>query len=490
MSASKQNKYNQLEHIRLLEQEIAYNRQTKALRTYKAFYGWQRQFNAATKDHKACLLMAANQIGKSLTACVINAFHLTGEYPDDWEGHTFDFPPRCWLLGYSGEKTRDLLQAKLFGHLINNEFTGGLIPQDKIVDKITMGGTPRAMREVKVKHVHGVSVCQFWSYSQGQHALMGDILDWFSIDEEPEDHEIYPQILTRIINGNRGKGGKGILTFTPENGKTELVCQFMDEPSTSQYIQTATWNDAPHLSEEKKTSMLAMYPRYQRDMRSKGIPLMGAGLIYEIDEDLVSVEPFKIPGHFKIIGALDFGWDHPLALVRLAIDEENEIIYLTHAFKRSKLHAYEAWRATKHWLQGVPVAWPQDGYQSRSEGSKELEKRDTFIDEGFELLYEHTTWEAGGVSVQQGIVELSRLFKNGQLRIFDTLHEVFEELRQYHTKTNAKGNAEIVKLKDDLLDCLRYAYMMRREAVPLLELAEDEECEEYYPREQGGAMGY
>lgn len=490
MNASKAKKYDELEHIQLLEQEIAYNRNTKALRTYNAFYDWQHQFNASTRTNNACMLMAANQVGKSLTGCVIDKFHLTGDYPDNWDGYRFTFPPKCWLLGYSGEKTRDLLQAKLFGQLINNEFQGGLIPREKILDKITMSGTSRAMREVKVQHTHGVSICQFWSYSQGQHALMGDIVDWYHIDEEPEDHEIYPQIITRTINGDKGKGGRGILTFTPENGKTELVCQFMDFDMPGQSMQTATWNDAPHLSEEKKATILNMYPAYQRDMRSKGVPLMGAGLIYEVDEDLVSVEPFKIPGHFKIIGGLDFGWDHPQALVRLAIDEENEIIYITHAFKRNKLHAYEAWRATKHWLENVPIAWPQDGYQSRSEGTKELEKRDTYIEEGFELLYEHTTWEAGGVSVTQGIVELNQLFKNGQLRIFSTLHEVFEELRQYHTKTNAKGNAEIVKLKDDLLDAIRYAYMMRREAVPLLELDEDMQVDDYYPVDDYGAMGY
>jgi len=119
-----------------------------------------------------------------------------------------------------------------------------------------------------------------------------------------------------------------------------------------------------------------------------------------------------------------------------------------------------------------------------------MEKRDSWIEEGFELLDSHATWEAGGVSVQQGIVELNQLFKTGQLRIFSTLHEVFEELRQYHTKTNAKGNPEIVKLKDDLLDAIRYAYMMRREAVALLELDEEFEVDEHYPRESGGALGY
>ena len=221
----------QIEYAQLLEEQIKRNKNNKALRVYESFYPWQETFNDATLENNYCLLMAANQVGKSRTGCCIDAFHLTGEYPDDWKGYKYEQPILAWLLGYSGEKTRDLLQKKLFGEYdkATHSFEGGLVPKDKILDQIPMSGTSRAMREVKVKHVGGISTCQFWSYSQGQHALMGDKVCWFHIDEEPEDHEIYPQVVTRTLNGDRGKGGRGILTFTPENGKTELVTSFMDE---------------------------------------------------------------------------------------------------------------------------------------------------------------------------------------------------------------------------------------------------------------------
>lgn len=478
----------------MLEAKLAYNTRYKLQRIYDSFYHWQKKFNAATADNDICLLMAANQVGKSRTGCVIDAHHLTGEYPEDWEGHRFDFPPLCWLLGYSGEKTRDLLQKKLFGRFINGELEGGYIPKEKIIDALPMNGTPRAMREVRVQHVNGIATCQFWSYSGTQHSLMGDVVDWFHCDEEPQDQAIFPQLITRTINGNRGRGGKGILTFTPENGKTELVTQFMENDAPGQFMLTATWNDAPHITQEKKDSLLALYPPYQRDMRSKGIPLMGVGLIYQVDEDLVKCEPFQIPSHFKIINGLDFGWDHPLALVQLAIDEENNIIYVTHAFKRKQLAAYEAWQACRSWCENVPIAWPHDGYQTREVNSKAYEKRDMFIEAGFEMLDTHATFEGGGVGVHVGIAQINNLFKTGQFRIFSNLHEVFEELRQYHTRRVGKDlKVEIVKVKDDLLDAIRYAYMMRREAVMLLDLlAEDDD--HYYDydvdRESYSATGY
>ena len=476
-----------IKRAELLELRLEYNRRNKLDLTYKTFYPWQRKFNAATHDNTACLLMAGNQVGKSRTGCVICAYHLTGQYPHGWAGHTFDFPPTVWMLGYSGEKTRDLLQKKLIGSLVGGEWQGGYIPQDLIIDTLPMTGTPRAVREVRVKHVGGVSTVQFWSYHAGAHALMGSLVDFYMCDEEPEDHEIYPQLITRVINGDRGRGGRGILTFTPENGKTELVSQFMDEIVAGRYLQTATWDDAPHIGKDKQKSLLAMYPPYQRDMRSKGIPLMGAGLIYAIDENLVSVDPFKIPLHFKVINGMDFGWDHPQAHIQLAIDEENEVVYVTHAFKRRELQPWEAWQAVKGWSQDVPVAWPQDGLQTRENGK---EKRDMYIESGFNLTDSHATWEGGGVSVHAGIVQLNGLFQTGQLRIFSNLVEVFDEIRQYHTKTMSSGQSQIVKIKDDLLDAIRYAFMMRREAVTLLDLTDDDEFEEHYHVNDHGALGY
>ena len=54
------------------------------------------------------------------------------------------------------------------------------------------------------------------------------------------------------------------------------------------------------------------------------------------------------------------------------------------------------------------------------------------------------------------------------------------ELREYHTKTTASGKSEIVKVGDDLLDSLRYAFMMRRHAIRICDLFP----EEYAPAAQ------
>ena len=111
------NRAQQLEYAALLEEQIKRNKASKLMRSYKRLYPWQRRFIAATKENRSCALIAANQVGKSELGRVIDAFHLTGDYPEDWEGIKYDFPPLWWLLGYSGEKTRDLLQTPIFGRM-------------------------------------------------------------------------------------------------------------------------------------------------------------------------------------------------------------------------------------------------------------------------------------------------------------------------------------------------------------------------------------
>jgi hypothetical protein len=40
--------------------------------------------------HRERLLMAANQVGKTLAGAAEAAFHLTGRYPDWWEGRRWE----------------------------------------------------------------------------------------------------------------------------------------------------------------------------------------------------------------------------------------------------------------------------------------------------------------------------------------------------------------------------------------------------------------
>jgi hypothetical protein len=74
-------------------------------------------------------------------------------------------------------------------------------------------------------------------------------------------------------------GGMIILTFTPLNGWTDVVADYLDEErrcAANRYYVQAGWDDAPHISQAEKEDMLRRYPEYQRDARARGIPQLGS----------------------------------------------------------------------------------------------------------------------------------------------------------------------------------------------------------------------
>ncbi|HXU01256.1 MAG TPA: hypothetical protein VN903_09705, partial [Polyangia bacterium] len=67
----------------------------------------------------------------------------------------------------------------------------------------------------------------------------------------------------------------------------------------SRFIVTADWdNNAPHLTEDAKAELKASIPAYQLDARTRGIPQLGAGVIYPIPDDDIECDPFSIPDHW------------------------------------------------------------------------------------------------------------------------------------------------------------------------------------------------
>lgn len=451
--------------LALLEERARREHVYRYRHMYKMLYDWQREFVESTKQYSQVALIAANRIGKTWSGTYMDAIHALGDYPDAWEGHVFQHNPLIWCLGYSGEKTRDLLQTPLIGKKNGNTFEGALIPPEHIKDYESMTGTPNALRSVYIRQVGGGDVqgkdakIQFWSYSQGQHALMGDGVDWFHIDEEPEDPEIFPQVLVRTATGDNKQGGRGILTLTPENGRTELVIQFMDNPSPAQKFIQKGWDDAPHLSEKVKAELLASFPAHQREMRTKGVPMLGHGRIYDMAEDAITCPSFEIPSHWYVIDGMDFGWDHPQGQLQLVEDRDSGMFYVARAWKQKHAKASDAWAATKLWSKDVPTAWPADGLQHEKGSAKQ--QKEYYDEAGFKMLEEHATWADGGNGVEAGLMELRDLMLNGKLKVFAGLRDFFNEFLQYHRDANGK----IVKTQDDLMDCMRYAYMMRRHAI-------------------------
>src|SRR5437868_6346144 len=92
----------------LLEAQKKRQARTK-LRRYKP-YSKQRDFHAAGAVHRERLLMAGNQLGKTYCGAAELSFHLTGKYPDWWNGRRWERAVRAWAGSETWDVTRDGVQ--------------------------------------------------------------------------------------------------------------------------------------------------------------------------------------------------------------------------------------------------------------------------------------------------------------------------------------------------------------------------------------------
>jgi len=75
------------------------------------------EFFKQGRDNRQRLFMAANRTGKTITAAFELMCHLTGEYPQWWDGKKFESPKDWWVCGKSKETVQQILQPLLIGDL-------------------------------------------------------------------------------------------------------------------------------------------------------------------------------------------------------------------------------------------------------------------------------------------------------------------------------------------------------------------------------------
>jgi phage terminase large subunit-like protein len=427
-------------------------------------YPWQQKLMASSKENQQTLLMAANRVGKSYIGAANLSYHLTGLYPEWWEGHRWKEPINAWASGVSSESTRDILQNELLGTPENIEDLGtGAIPRSCIGERTRKPQIPNGIQSVLVKHhtdgvFDGWSKLTFKAFEQGESKFMGTSMHEIWLDEQPPDG-LFTQCITRTAN----TGGHVTMTFTPEDGMTKVVNQFMNDRKPGMALLQATWEDAPHLTDGIKKQLLAVYNEHERDMRSKGIPLFGSGPVFMIPEEELVVEPFEIPNYWPMIAGMDFGYDHPTAVVWFRWDRDSDTVYLTDVY-RSRKETAAVHAAAINARPRCNVAWPHDG-MIHDKGSG-VSLADQYRSHGVQMLPSHFTNPLaigdpgkGNYKVEPGINAIHEAMQQGRFKVFKTCTEWFEEFRMYH-----REDGKIVALDDDLMSATRYAYQSLRYA--------------------------
>lgn len=405
-------------------------------------------FFRAGATYRQRLMLAANRVGKTEGVGLYElVIHMTGQYPEWWNGRRFTRPIKAWIAGDTKQTVREILQDKLMGPA--GSWGTGLIPGD-LLGKITLGGGSVAgsVESVTVKHVTGGhSTVTLKSYDQGRKAFQGTEQDVILLDEEPP-LDVYTECLIRTMTNN----GMIMLTFTPLLGMSEVVLSFLpggelveEGRDGSKFIVMASWSDVPHLTPEVQKELWDSIPPFQRDARSKGIPQLGAGAIYPVPESEIIVTDFIIPDHWPKSYGLDVGWNKTAA-VWAAHDRETGITYLYSEYYKGQaepvIHA-QGIKSRGSWIPGVidPAA--------RGRGQKDGQQLIAiYKDLGLDL-------ENAVNAVEAGLYEVWQRLSNGQLKVFSSLSNWRAEYRLY--RRDEKG--QVVKSNDHLMDATRYNIM-------------------------------
>jgi Terminase RNaseH-like domain len=207
----------------------------------------------------------------------------------------------------------------------------------------------------------------------------------------------------------------------------------------------ATWDDVPHLSEAVKAQLVDGMSPHMRDARTKGVPMLGAGVIYPAPEDGILCDGFEIPDYWPRAYGMDVGWNKT-AVVWGAWDRSSDVVYLysEHYMGQAapSVHASSI-KARGEWIPGAidPAsagASQADGRQLRQEYQKE----------GLILFDADNSVEAGLHACYQRLV-------SGRLKVFRTMRSWSSEFRIYRRDEHGK----IVKENDHLMDAMRYLIM-------------------------------
>lgn len=462
-----------------LEDEIAaYKRQLREVEKLLSYrqldqykpYPKQLEFHSAGADDgiRERLLVAGNQLGKTLSASMETAMHATGQYPDWWPGVRFMRPTSGWAASITSQGTRDTVQRMLLGPPGN--FGSGAIPKDSILEvKKATHGVADSIETITVEHIpaednkkklsDGISRIVLKTYDQGRERWQGDTLNWVWYDEEPPQ-DIYTEGLTRT----NATGGIAYMTFTPLLGMSDVVRRFLIDKAPGTHTTTMTIEDALHYTPAQRKAIVAAYPVHERDARAKGIPILGSGRIFPFEDSLVPEPPLQIPDHWPRGVGIDFGYQHPFAAVWGAWDRDTDTLHIYDAYRRKEgspaIHT-TVLRSKGVW---IPVFWPHDGENRDSRGSG-ITHAQQYRDLGINMHRERATHPPargskegdGGISLEAGLTNMFDRMETGRLKVARHLNDWFEEFRLYHRKDGL-----VVKEADDLMSATRMLVMMLR----------------------------
>lgn len=431
----------------------------------------QRDFFATGNSQRRGIL-AANRIGKTVSTCYETAYHLTGRYPDWWNGKRFAKPVTIFVAGEGWEQVARVLQDELIGTKdikIKEQIGTGAIPRE-CINFDTMRNDGANVIGVEIKHISGgYSYLLFGNYTQEVRNLQGFKLDFVVFDEQPPD-PIFSELVTRTATTQ----GQVVCSFTPLKGLNGLVSKFWYGEDGYEHIRVK-WDDVPEydpwgepfLLNETRRQLERDYLPHEREARIAGMPVMGQGAVFQLRNwptYQTGDYNFKTMNNIDRIIALDLGlvndktvisymfyckdtgeaWLHSQIVVK-GQEEANPLNYINHLVRPE--------------VFGCPIVLPADANTRGRYTMSALSIRELF--EEYQLnVYPHaimnppdsegktTNNKSYGVNIMRQMLEL------GSLHINENCIEFLREARNYFVDEKGRFSDP-----DDCIDSARYALL-------------------------------
>ena len=412
------------------------------------------------------LIRGGNQTGKAFCCAAELGYHLCGEYPVNWAGRKFNKPIRAWVVGPTAQLVRDGPQRQLCSR--QGEYGTGTIPLTALAATgrpIMVPGGSGGIDTLKTTHktnnvIDGISSCTFKSFEMRSEKT-SESVDVIWVDERCSE-EIYSELLARTT----ATDGIVFLSYTPLKGGGELTYRFLNEYSPDRSDTRIEAKDARHITPERRAQLEESYLPHEREARIHGIPQLGIARVFpfQIESLMRNFSPDDdIKSWARWCVGIDFGYDHPFAAALCAWTHDTEEFFVVDGFRMERAEALYHVKRIASMCRGlrVPIAFPHDG-MVHEKGSG-IALADVYRRLGAQMMGTYAQNHGGSIHLEPAIEEMCGYMKRGCFTIASHMSELAEEILNYHRDEDYK----IVKLRDDLISAVRYAFMMRRQGKPL-----------------------
>jgi phage terminase large subunit len=271
------------------------------------------------------------------------------------------------------------------------------------------------------------SIIEFESYDNEQDAKNGKRDYLFLNEAQGVSFEVYTQLQIRTKRQ----------TFIDYNPSSEFWVheKVLTLPEDERRLLISDYRHNPFCPESIVRNIEALREQDEQLWKVYGRGMTGKieGLIYT-NWHLVD----EMPGELERVKGLDFGFNHPTALLDVAVDEQNKAIYVDEL-------VYESGLIPQELIDRMTSVVPTDTIYADAARPDTIEE---IFRAGFNI-------HKADKSVWDGIQKV----KSYKIYITRKSTNVIKEIRSYKWKVDKNGKSleEPVKFLDDAMDALRYA---------------------------------